>query len=209
LKKIFITAFLLLLVDQALKIWVKTSMELWDKFPVIESSFLKFNIWFVENPGMAFGWDIMPKGMLTILRIIIVLIGISYINFLSKKKLPNGCLASLGLVIGGAIGNIIDSVFYGVCFNHSYKNIATFLPESGGYANWFQGEVVDMFSFHFFTIDLPDWLAIPIPFSQETILSVLEGYDGLFTFFAPIFNLADSGISVGVMLLVIFYRKNF
>ena len=90
MKRIFITAFLLLLVDQAIKIWVKTSMELWDKLPVIESSFVKFNIWFVENPGMAFGWDIMPKGMLTILRIIIVLIGIKYITFLSKKKLPNG-----------------------------------------------------------------------------------------------------------------------
>ena len=96
-----------------------------------------------------------------------------------------------------------------MCFNHSYKNIATFLPESGGYASWFQGEVVDMFSFHFFTVDLPNWLAIPIPFSQATILSVLEGYDGLFTFFAPIFNLADAGISVGVILLLIFYRKNF
>ena len=184
-------------------------MELWEKLPIIENSFVTFNLWFVENPGMAFGWDIMPKGLLTVLRIIIVLIGIKYIDSLTKKKLANGCLISLGLIIGGAIGNIIDSVFYGVCFNHSYKNIATFFPESGGYSNWFQGEVVDMFSFHFFTIDLPNWLEIPIPFSQETILSVLEGYDELFTFFAPIFNLADAGISVGVILLLLFYRKNF
>ena len=158
-------------------------MELWDKLPIIESSFVKFNIWFVENPGMAFGWDIMPKGMLTILRIIIVLIGIKYIAFLSKKKLPNGCLASLGLIIGGAIGNIIDSVFYGVIFNNA---------PSGSPFTLFYGQVIDMFYIDIWEGYIPSY----IPFIGDSYLSLW-----------PVFNFADSYIFIGVTLLIVFQKE--
>ena len=184
-------------------------MEIGQKICLIDYSFVNFNLFFIENPGMAFGLSIMPKSMLTILRIVVVIIGIKYLYSLKKNNFPVGSLICIGLLLGGAIGNIIDSVFYGVIFSDSYNNIASFLADSGGYGGWLQGRVVDMFSFHFFTIDLPEWLAIPIPFSETTILNILEGYDGLFTFFAPVFNIADAAISVGVTCLLIFYRKLF
>ena len=113
----------------------------------------------------------------------------------SKNKLPNGALTSLGLVIGGAIGNIIDGVFYGVFFNDSYNQIAEFLPSSGGYSSLLKGKVVDMFYFPLINTHLPEWL----PFFANKH----------FIFFRPVFNLADAGISVGMILLIVFYRKHF
>ena len=201
--------------DQILKIWVKTHMLLDQKFPLLFDNFL---IHFLENNGAAFGIleDATESGkiILTLFRIIVVIIGIYYVKSILNSKLSNGTLIALGLIIGGAIGNIIDSTFYGLIFSasgdiHTGGNPAQMFPEIGNYASLFQGKVVDMLSFPLFTVDLPNWLAIPIPFSEKTILSLLEGYDRKFTFFAPIFNIADAGISVGIFMILFFYRKEF
>ena len=112
-----------------------------------------------------------------------------------KKTSSKGFLIALGLIIGGAIGNIIDSTFYGVLFNESYNNIAEFLPESGGYAPLLHGKVVDMLYFPLINSHLPDWW----PFF---------GGDH-FIFFRPVFNLADSGISIGIFIILIFYREEY
>ena len=170
-----------------------------------------FIIHFTENPGMAFGIELFKKSFLTSFRIIIVVIGAFYVKYIMKPSFPTGGLIALGLLFGGAVGNIIDSTFYGLIFSESYfmGSPAHMFPETGGYAPLLWGSVVDMFSFPFFTVDLPDWLAIPIPFLDKTILSFLEGPDYLFTFFAPIFNIADASISVGIVMILIFYRNNF
>jgi len=157
-----------------------------------------FFIHFTENNGMAFGIEfggLTGKIFLTVFRIIVVLAGIYYLKTIVKNNSPNGLLIALGLIIGGAIGNILDSCFYGVIFNDSYNNIAHFLPESGGYAPLLQGKVVDMFYVPLINTHFADW----IPF-----------WGGKhFIFFRPVFNLADAGISVGVFLILIFYRKEF
>jgi signal peptidase II len=210
LKKIFLTAFIVLLIDQVLKIWIKTNMSLGKEFQVFNQDW--FIIHFIENNGMAFGMEfggLIGKLLLTLFRIFVVAAGIYYIKSI-VQTLSSGVLIVLGLIIGGAIGNIIDSTFYGLIFSESYYlgPPAQIFPEAG-YAPLLHGKVVDMFSFPLFTVDLPNWLAISIPFSNKTILSVLEGSDGLFTFFSPIFNLADAGISVGIFMILLFFRKEF
>ena len=145
-----------------------------------------FRLHYIENNGMAFGMELggtFGKLFLTLFRIIVVGWGVFYVNKLIKKtSFPSGLLICFGLIIGGALGNIIDSTFYGLIFNES---------------SIFHGRVVDMLSFPFFTVDLPNWL------------SFLEGRDGLFTFFAPVFNIADSGIFVGIVSILLFYRRYF
>ena len=171
-----------------------------------DTLFSWFKIHFIENNGAAFGFlgssGDTTKIFLTSFRVVVVAWGVVYIYKLTKKHMPNGLLISLGLVIGGAIGNIIDSLFYGVIFSDSTNKIAEVFPSSGGYGSFFQGKVVDMFQLNFFTCDLPNWLAISLPFIDLN-------NDGKFNFFAPIFNIADAGISVGIFLLIIFYRKRF
>ena len=193
MKKIFITAFILVLIDQVIKVLIKTHFELGP----VKEIFDWFIIHFTENPGMAFGIELFNKAFLTIFRVSVVVIGIFYVKSIIKPSFPAGGLISLGLIIGGAIGNIIDSTFYGVIFSEStHSTVARFLPETGGYSSLLHGSVVDMFYFPFFTVDLPNWL------------SFLEGNDG-FTFFAPIFNIADAGISIGIFIILLFYRKIF
>ncbi len=194
MKKIFATTIVLLLIDQISKIWIKTNMFLGQEFQILDW----FIIHFTENNGMAFGIEFggyAGKAILTILRIIIVIIGIKYIADLNKKAFSNGTLIALGLILGGAIGNIIDSCFYGLIFNESYNNIATFLPESGGYAPFLHGRVVDMLYFPLINSHFPDWIP-------------LFGGDH-FLFFRPVFNIADTGISTGIILIFLFYRKEF
>ncbi len=194
MKKVISTALSLVIADQILKFWIKTNMFLGQEFKIFDW----FIIHFTENNGMAFGLEFggdTGKIILSLFRIVVVLWGIYYVNELSKRALPNGVLASLGLVIGGAIGNIIDGVFYGVLFNDSYNQIAEFLPASGGYESLLKGRVVDMFYFPLINTHLPDWF----PFFANKH----------FIFFRPVFNLADAGISVGMILLILFYRKHF
>ncbi len=157
-----------------------------------------FIIHFTENNGMAFGIEfggVNGKLMLTLFRIIVVIIGVVYVKSIVTPLFPKGALVSLGLIIGGAIGNIIDSVFYGVIFDHSLNNIATLFPDSGGYSSIFYGKVVDMFYFPIINSHFPGWL----PY--------LGGEH--FIFFRPVFNLADAGISIGVLMILFFYRELF
>jgi signal peptidase II len=194
LKKVLTTALLLLVVDQLLKFWIKTNMFLGQEFKIFDW----FIIHFTENNGMAFGLEFggdTGKIILSLFRIIVIVWGFSYITTLTKSKLPNGLLISLGLVFGGAIGNIIDGVFYGVLFNDSYNQIAEFLPAVGGYSTFLMGKVVDMFYFPLINTHFPNWLPF---FGGEH-----------FIFFRPVFNIADAGISVGMFMLILFYRKHF
>jgi signal peptidase II len=194
LKKIFITTIILLLVDQILKFWIKTNMFLGQEFKILDW----FIIHFTENNGMAFGMEfggINGKIFLTLFRIIVVGLSIYYVRTILNPNFRNGALIAVGLIIGGAIGNIIDSSFYGIIFNESYNNVASFFPESGGYSSLFRGKVVDMFYFPLVSSHFPNWLPI---FGGEN-----------FIFFRPVFNVADAGISVGIFLILIFYRKEF
>lgn len=182
---------LLLLLDQILKIWIKTHLELHESIKITSW----FYLYFTENPGMAFGIEVIGKLFLSIFRIVAVGFIGYYLYSLVKKNNPFGFIACVSLILAGAIGNIIDSVFYGVIFDHSFGQVATLFPEGGGYAGWLHGKVVDMFYFPLIETTWPDWL--PIWGGQE------------FIFFRPIFNLADSAICVGVFLLLLFYRNTF
>jgi len=155
-----------------------------------------FIIHFTENNGMAFGLEFAGeygKLFLTLFRIFAV-IGLGYyLNTLTKKNAPSGLIMSLSLIAAGALGNIIDSVFYGVWFNDSINNIASFLPAEGGYESYFHGRVVDMLYFPLFSGVFPEWFPI------------WAGED--FLFFRPVFNIADTAISVGVGLIFVFQKQ--
>ena len=179
---------LLLLLDQVIKIWIKTHFQLHESVEITPW----FYIYFTENPGMAFGIEVIGKLFLTIFRIIAVGFIGYYLYKIVKQNYRFGFIACVALVLAGAVGNIIDSIFYGVIFDHSYGQVAAFMPEGGGYAPWFHGKVVDMFYFPLIQTTWPDW--VPIYGGQE------------FIFFRPIFNLADSAICVGVFALLLFYR---
>ncbi len=169
-------------------------MALGDNFRITDWAIIHF----IENPGMAFGMELggdYGKLILTLFRIVVVGGIIYWLRGLIKEKAPNIAIVSVSLILAGAIGNIIDSIFYGVLFSSSYGQIATFLPAEGGYAGWFHGQVVDMFYFPLFKGYLPEWLPI-------------WGGD-YFIFFRPIFNVADTSISVGVLLLLIFQKTIF
>ena len=195
LQKSILIVVLVLLVDQILKIWIKTNMTLGQEFPVIGNWFI---IHFVENNGMAFGFEFggnYGKIFLSLFRVIAVF-GIGwYILQLIKKGLPMGFIACVSLIFAGAIGNIIDSALYGLIFNDSYGEVSTLFPAGGGYASFLHGRVVDMFYFPLFSGIFPNW----VPF--------VGGTD--FQFFRPVFNVADSAISVGIFSIIIFYRKQF
>lgn len=195
LQKSALIVFLVLLADQILKIWIKTTMTLGQEFPAIGDWFI---IHFVENNGMAFGFEFggeYGKIFLSLFRIVAVL-GIGwYILKLSKKDIPMGFIACASLIFAGAIGNIIDSAFYGLIFNDSYGQVATLFPEGGGYETFLHGRVVDMFYFPLFSGVYPEWVPL------------VGGSD--FQFFRPVFNIADSAITIGIFSIMIFYRKQF
>ena len=180
---------LLLFLDQASKIWVKTHMQLHESLEI----FSWFQLYFTENPGMAFGMGFLNKLVLSVFRIAAVVAIAYYLIRLVRRNYSFGFIACVALVFAGALGNIIDSVFYGVIFDHSYGQIATFMPAGGGYASLLHGKVVDMLYFPLIRTTLPDWL--PIWGGEE------------FIFFRPIFNLADSSICVGGALLLLFYHR--
>jgi len=194
LKTPLLIIFGILLIDQALKIWVKSTMMLGEEFPVIGEWFF---IHFVENNGMAFGMELggdLGKIFLSLFRIFAV-VGIGwYLYKLSCKDAPKGLIVSISMVLAGALGNIIDSAFYGMIFNHSYSQVASLFPEGGGYSSFLHGRVVDMFYFPLFSGDYPEWM----PF--------LGGKE--FVFFRPVFNIADSSITLGI-LFILFFQKRF
>ena len=155
-----------------------------------------FYIHFTENNGMAFGMELggdWGKLALSLFRLVFVLFMASFLLKLIRKNTDKALIVSLSLVFAGAIGNIIDGTFYGLLFSDSYRQLATFLPEAGGYAPLFFGKVVDMFYFPIFKGYLPEW----IPF----------WCGDYFVFFRPVFNIADSAISIGVAIMVIFQKK--
>lgn len=180
----------ILLVDQIIKVWVKTHMHLHECIAITDW----FKICFIENKGMAFGMEIGSKLVLSVFRIFAVCVIGYYIYLQVKQKARTGYIICLSMVLAGALGNIIDCMFYGLIFNASSPfYVSYFVPFGDGYAPFLMGKVVDMFYFPLIVTTWPDW----IPF--------VGGDD--FVFFSPIFNFADASISVAVVLLLIFYRR--
>lgn len=180
---------LLTIIDQWIKIYVKTHFTMHECYEVTSW----FKLLFIENNGMAFGLEFGTKLFLTLFRIIASCAGIWYIARLIKRGVSTGFLFTLSAILAGAIGNIIDCMFYGLIFDNPYGHPAQFVPFGEGYGSFLQGRVVDMFYFPLVEWNWPDW----IPFC---------GGDH-FIFFSPIFNFADSCITCGVFALVIFYHK--
>ena len=194
LKKASLIIILILLIDQLTKLYIKTNFVLGEEIKVLEW----FSILFVENEGMAWGTKIpgqYGKLLLTLFRLVAI-VGIGYWLWDSVRKHASRVLiVVISFIFAGAFGNIIDSVFYGMIFTDSYGRVAEFMPEGGGYAGLFYGKVVDMLYFPLYDGPLPTW----IPF---------WGGDH-FTFFEPVFNFADTAISTGVVLLLLFNKKAF
>lgn len=195
---VLLVIVLVLLIDQSLKIWVKTHMEIGQEFPILGQSWAFIH--FVENEGMAFGWEIPAtygKLILSLFRLGAIVF-LSYILYqLMQARASRGLLICFALIFAGALGNIIDSVFYGLIFSASpyHGGVATLFPEAGGYAGLLHGKVVDMFYFPMIESVWPAW--VPFVGGQS------------FLFFRPVFNVADASISVGVIMLLLFYRSYF
>ena len=196
MKKAILIVLLVLIADQVLKIWIKTNMTLGQEISVAGNWFI---LHFTENEGMAFGITFggaTGKLILSIFRIIAVIIIGIYIYRLRKKSHHPGLLISFSLIMAGALGNIIDSAFYGLIFNQSsYHTVATLFPPEGGYNSFLHGKVVDMLYFPVINTTLPEW--VPIWGGEP------------FQFFRPVFNIADSSITSGVFILLIFQKKFF
>lgn len=187
--------FLILLLDQILKIWIKTHM-------VIGQEIHMFGNWgilhFIENNGMAFGMEMggkIGKLVLSVFRVVAIF-GIGwFLSSLIRKKANLGLILSVAAIMAGAIGNIIDSAFYGMIFSESFSQHAVMFPPGGGYSSFLHGRVVDMFYFPIINTHWPQWS----PFRPGESL----------IFFRPVFNIADSSITCGVMAIVLFQKKMF
>lgn len=181
--KAILLILVVLLIDQISKIYIKLNFTIGEHVDV----FNWFQIYFIENNGMAFGMEFGGKLFLTVFRIIAVCFLGYYLHLLIKRKVRTGYVLVISLLLAGAAGNIFDSVFYGVLFGEStYYDVAAFLPEGGGYAPFFHGKVVDMLYF-----------------------PIIRNAAGETLFFSPVFNLADSAITVAVFLILLFFRKEF
>lgn len=184
------TIALILTIDQVFKIWVKTNMYIGEQIEI----FSWFKIYFVENNGMAFGLELGGKLFLTLFRIVAIgFIGYFLYN-ITKKDYPKLFLVSIAFIFAGTLGNVIDCVFYGQIFSESNTGVVAQSVSFGeGYAPLLYGKVVDMLSFPLFSGTFPSWFP---KWGGES-----------FTFFSPIFNIADSAITVGVFILLVFFRK--
>lgn len=184
--------FGVLVIDQIIKIAVKTNMCLYESIEVASW----FKIYFIENSGMAWGMTFIPQIVQNLFRIIAIsFIGV-YLFRVVRQKLKYGYIACLALVFSGALGNVIDNIFYGRIFSASTAmSTAQLFPDGGGYAGWLHGKVVDMFYFPIIQTTWPEWM--PFWGGEE------------FIFFSPIFNFADGAISCGVIAFFLFYRHYF
>ncbi len=188
-----------LVIDQCLKIWIKTNLAYGEEIPMFGQSWALIH--FVENEGMAFGLTLggeYGKLALSLFRIVAVCFLFYYLRLLLRsKEISFGTIASFSLILAGAIGNIIDSAFYGLIFSETpyHGGVATMFPEGGGYASFLHGKVVDMFYFPMFEGFFPAW--VPVWGGEH------------FQFFRPVFNVADTAITVGVLSLLIFFRSFF
>ena len=194
-KKSILLILMILFIDQALKIWVKTHMEIGQEIHIFGNrGFLHF----IENNGMAFGMEMggrPGKFILSIFRIIAIF-GIGwFLSSLIKKKANLGLILAVSAIIAGAIGNIIDSAFYGIIFSESFSQPAVLFPPEGGYSSFLHGKVVDMFYFPLINSHWPDWS--PVKPGES------------FVFFRPVFNIADSAITCGVISIILFQRSMF
>jgi len=196
LRKSLLTILLILFIDQAIKIWIKTNMFLYQDIYLSGDWFI---IKFIENNGMAFGIDLpgnYGKLMLTIFRMIAAIGIIYYLRILIKQKVHPGLIIAISMILAGAIGNIIDSAFYGMIFSESSPYAkAVLFPSEGGYSSFLHGKVVDLFYFPVLRGSWPDW----IPFKGGQT----------FEFFRPVFNIADSSITIGVFSIMIFQKRFF
>jgi signal peptidase II len=196
LKKAAVIVFAILVIDQALKFWIKTSFYMGESHAVIGHWFY---LHFTENEGMAFGMKLggnYGKLMLSLFRIFAVVIIVWWLYKVTRKGANNMLIVCISLILAGALGNIIDSAIYGVVFNEStYMQMASFLPEGGGYGTFLHGKVVDMLYFPIIESHYPSWM--PLWGGEE------------FIFFRPVFNIADSSITTGVLILIFFQKKVF
>ncbi|MFI5134048.1 MAG: lipoprotein signal peptidase [Chitinophagales bacterium] len=197
---------LIIIADQALKIWIKTSHPTGEVVRIFGMSW--FRLHFIENPGMAWGWKFgneTGKIVLTLFRFAAVIFGTWYLAKIVKQQYSKGFIICAALIYAGALGNLIDSMFYGLIFDKglhydstiheyiSYSGVAAF--SSHGYSSFLHGSVVDMLYFPIIKSHFPSWF--PFVGGQE------------FEFFSPIFNIADASISVGVITLLLFQRRFF
>ena len=194
-KKSFLFILFILFIDQVLKIWIKTHMEIGQEIHM-------FGNWgilhFIENNGMAFGMEMGGKPGKFILSIfrIIAIFGIGwFLNSLINKKANLGLILAVSAIMAGAVGNIIDSAFYGMIFSESYNQPAVLFPPTGGYSSFLHGKVVDMFYFPIINTTWPNWS--PVKPGES------------FVFFRPVFNIADSAITCGVISILLFQKKMF
>lgn len=180
----------ILLIDQAIKIWVKTSMCLHESIQITDW----FYITFIENMGMAFGMQLGSKILLSLFRVVAIA-GLTYYIWLEvKRKSPTGYIVCLAMILAGAAGNLIDCLFYGLIFNESSPYyVSYFVPFGTGYAPLLMGKVVDMFYFPLIETEWPLWM--PFVGGEH------------FVFFSPVFNFADASISVSVVWMILFYRE--
>jgi signal peptidase II len=194
-KKSVLMIILILVVDQVLKIWVKTHMSIGQEIHL-------FGNWgilhFIENNGMAFGMEMggqTGKLILSVFRIIAIIAIGYFLSSLINRRAYTGLVIAVSAIMAGAIGNIIDSAFYGIIFSESFNNPAILFPSEGAYSSFLLGKVVDMFYFPIINTHWPDWS--PIKPGQS------------FIFFRPVFNIADSAITCGVLSIVIFQKRMF
>jgi signal peptidase II len=184
----------IIIVDQALKFYIKTTFYYGQEVNIIGTW---FKLHFIENEGMAFGMKLsqaaIGKLVLTLFRLVAVVFGFYFLKKLCDKGYGKGALICGSLILAGALGNLIDSIFYGLIFTESSFHLAKLVPFGHGYGKLFHGKVVDMLYFPLMDVVLPGW--VPLKGGQR------------FQFFEPVFNIADAAISVGVITLLIFQKK--
>lgn len=193
---VFIIA-IIIIIDQALKVWIKTTHDFGPITNVMGLSW--FRLYFIENEGMAWGWKFggdWGKLSLTLFRLAAVIFGTWYLGRIIKQKYSRGFIVCAALIYAGALGNLIDSMFYGMIFSKSdWGVVASAFPAEGGYAGFLHGKVVDMLYFPIIKSNWPSW--VPGIGGNE------------FEFFSPIFNIADASISIGVITLILFQKRFF